>query len=242
MPAFLASLPGADWAGLSVTIPHKGAALAGAQDADPVAAHIGAANTLVRQPDGTLKAYNTDWSAAIGAIERGLGGSGEIDASTASASPVQGKTVVVIGAGGAGRALAFGAASRGASVIIANRTADKAEELAKALGGGARGVGLDALESGGASGDVLVNTTSVGMHPNVEDSPVPASALAGYELVFDAVYTPRETRLLRDAKAAGCAVVTGDEMFVGQAAQQFKLFTGLEAPVELMRRIVLEGK
>ena len=79
------------------------------------------------------------------------------------------------------------------------------------------------------------------MHPLEEETPVPATALSGYSLVFDAVYTPLETRLLREAAAAGCAVVTGEKMFVGQAADQFKLFTGKEAPVELMREVVLES-
>lgn len=226
-----------DWAGLSVTIPHKGAALAGAAGADGVAAAIGAANTLVRQGDGSWRAYNTDWSAAIAAIERGLGGTGA--AADADASPLRGKTVVVLGAGGAGRALAFGAASRGAQVVIANRSVARAEELAAALGPATRGVSLDAVASGAVGGDVLANTTSVGMHPDEEATPVPAAVLSSYDLVFDAVYTPLHTRLLRDAAAAGCATVTGDEMFVGQAADQFRLFTGLEAPVEQMRRVVL---
>ncbi len=238
MATFLETFSSKDWAGFSVTIPHKEAALKGATTADEVATAIGAANTLVRQPDGSLKAYNTDWSAAISAIERGLGGSGTEDAGN---SPLQGKTVVVVGAGGAGRALAFGAATRGASVIIANRSASRAVELAAQLNPPAKGVSLEEVASREFSGDVLVNTTSVGMHPLEDETPVPASALSGYTLVFDAVYTPLHTRLLREAAAAGCTVVTGDEMFVGQAADQFNLFTGKDAPVELMRKVVLDS-
>jgi 3-dehydroquinate dehydratase / shikimate dehydrogenase len=226
-----------DWAGLSVTIPHKEAALRGAASSDEVAASIGAANTLVRQADGSFKAYNTDWSAAISAIERGMDGSGRSE--DATSSPLRNTTVVVVGAGGAGRALAFGALSRGAEVIVANRTVGKAEELAAALGPGARGVALSAVASGEVSGDVLVNTTSVGMHPKDNETPVPASALGKYKVVFDAVYTPLHTRLLKEAASFGCTIVTGDEMFVGQAADQFRLFTGLEPPVELMRQVVL---
>ncbi len=239
MASFLETFSSNDWAGFSVTIPHKEAALKRAATADEVATAIGAANTLVRQPDGSLKAYNTDWSAAISAIERGLGGSGT--AEDAGNSPLKGKTVVVVGAGGAGRALAFGAAARGASVIIANRSASRAVELAAQLNPPAKGVGLEEIATGAISGDVLVNTTSVGMHPLEDETPVPASALSGYTLVFDAVYTPLQTRLLKEAAAAGCAVVTGDEMFVGQAADQFTYFTGKEAPVELMRKVVLDS-
>lgn len=240
METFLNTFNSPDWAGFSVTIPHKEAALRGATEADPVALAIGAANTLVRQPDGGLKAYNSDWSAAIAAIERGLGGNGEL--APPEKSPLNGKSVVVLGAGGAGRALAFGAAVQGATVIIANRSVERAQELAealRALGYEARGVGIDQVASGAVLGNVLVNTTSVGMHPNGDDTPVPAAALSGYELVFDAVYTPLHTRLLTEAAAAGCAVVTGENMFVGQAAIQFKLFTGEDAPVELMRKVVL---
>ena len=187
MPTFLSTFSEADWAGFSVTIPHKEAALQGAASVDPVAAAIGAVNTLVRQPDGSLRGYNTDWSAAIHAIERGLdpdaaplsataaagsasssssnGGSG--GGGGAAASPLAGKRVVVVGAGGAGRALAFGAAVRGASVTIANRNVQRAEELAAQLDPPARACGLEALACGAVVGDVLVNTTSVGMHPHV---------------------------------------------------------------------------
>ena len=242
MNSFLKEFDSPEWGGFSVTIPHKGAALAGASEAEAVATAIGAANTLVRQADGTsLKAYNTDWSAAIGAIERALPG-----------GSLQGKTVVVVGAGGAGRALAFGAASRGAArVVIANRSVERARELASSLllsapsGVAAEGVALDDVVNGRITGHILANTTSVGMHPHTDVSPIPnPSVLSSYSLVFDAVYTPLHTKLLRDAQAAGCTVVTGDEMFVGQAADQFALFTGMprtEVPVDIMRTVVLDS-
>ena len=239
METFLNTFNQADWAGFSVTIPHKEAALRWAAEADQVALAIGAANTLVRQPDGALKAYNTDWSAAIAAIERGFGGDGTL--AEAGKSPLQGKTVVILGAGGAGRALAFGAAVQGANVIIANRSLERAKELAEALEPQARGVGLDEIANGNVTGDVLVNTTSVGMHPNVEETPVPAATLSGYQLVFDAVYTPLQTRLLKEAAAAGCIVVTGEKMFVGQAVDQFRLFTGEEPSAELMTKVLLDS-
>lgn len=238
-----------DWQGFSVTIPHKEAALALAKTsggADDVTMKIGAANTLVRDTISTasmFKAYNTDWSAAIGAIERGLGHS------------LKGLTVVVLGAGGAGRALAFGAAAAGAErVVIANRSEQRAHQVAASIEvkSGAQGTSLEAVASGEVSGDVLINTTSVGMARSsdadsvVQSTPLNStdinSVLAKYKLVFDAIYTPLHTRLLQDAQAAGCKIVTGDEMFVGQAADQFMLFTGKQAPTELMKRIVLGGK
>ncbi|KAI7844252.1 hypothetical protein COHA_002050 [Chlorella ohadii] len=240
MARFLATFTDADWIGFSVTIPHKQAALEGAQEVDPVAAQIGAVNTLVRQEDGSLKGYNTDWSAAIAAIERGLDPATP-SSTDASSSPLAGKTVVVVGAGGAGRALAFGAAVKGAKVVIANRSVQKAADLAAQLDPPASACSLEDLASGAVRGDVLANTTSVGMHLQEDETPVPAAALPGFQLVFDAVYTPLHTRLLKEAAAAGCTVVTGETMFVGQAADQFKLFTGKDAPVDLMRTVVLDS-
>lgn len=194
---------------------------------DPVAQRIGAVNTLVRRPDGTLKGYNTDCFAALDAIETGLGGS------------VAGKTVLVVGAGGAGRGVAFGAAHRGARVLICNRSDDRAAALAKDVG--AEAVSWAALQEGQVRADVLANTTSLGMQPDVNSTPVPAAALPNFGLVFDAVYTPLETRLLREAKSAGAIAVNGVDMFVGQAAQQFELFTGKPAPMQLMRATLLKA-
>ncbi|KAK9818289.1 hypothetical protein WJX72_010136 [[Myrmecia] bisecta] len=236
MKSFLEAFNGPDFGGFSVTIPHKLAALECADAVDGVAQQIGAVNTLVRQEDGSLKGYNTDWSAAIDAIADGLRTS-----SPEGASPLQGLRVVVVGAGGAGRALAFGASDRGAQVVIANRNRARAEELAASMPGGAEVVDLEDLASGAASGDVLVNTTAVGMHPQEDETPVQQGALKGYKLVFDAVYTPLQTRLLREAEAQGCLTVSGLEMFVGQAAQQFELFTGQQPPVELMRQAVIDS-
>ena len=246
LPDFLTAFDAPDWRGFSVTIPHKVAALAAASEADASAASIGAANTLVRLPGGGLKAYNTDASAAVGAIEVRLASSGGGGAS--STSPLAGLTVVVLGAGGAARAAAFGSARAGAAVVVAARNPDAAASLAADVvagvpGASARGVALGEVASGRVSGDVLANTTPVGMataaDPRPETSPIPASALPGYRLVFDAVYTPVDTRLLRDAKAAGVATADGVEMFVRQAADQFALFTGVEAPLDVMREAVL---
>ncbi len=194
---------------------------------DALAKNIGAVNTLVRRPDGRLVGYNTDCTAALNAIEAGLKKS------------LAGLTVVVVGAGGAGRAVAFGAAHRGARVLIANRNLERAKALAETVGGDA--IEWSALQNGQVRGDVLANTTSLGMHPDVDSTPIPASAVSNFGLVFDAVYTPLETRLLREARQAGVRTVDGLEMFIGQAAEQFKLFTGKQAPVELMRNTVLKS-
>ncbi|KAL3148664.1 hypothetical protein ABBQ38_014082 [Trebouxia sp. C0009 RCD-2024] len=236
---FLTTYSSPEYGGFSVTIPHKLAALECADEVDSVAQQIGAVNTLVRQQDGSLKGYNTDWSAAITAIEQGLqsdgptpnqaayhqhgsgadsaptgadsaSGLGAEEATTSGrvwsgrgqdvrqgGSVLEGRTVVVVGAGGAGRALAFGAAHKGAKVIIANRSMDKAEALASQMATGAQVVPLEQLNSGEVKGDVLANTTSIGMHPHVDASPVSASAVGAFELVFDAVYTPMDTQLLK---------------------------------------------
>lgn len=192
---------------------------------DSLARDIGAVNTMLRTSDGTFHGFNTDCTAALSAIEKGI------------KTPLAGLTVVVVGAGGAGRALAFGAASRGAHVLIANRNFERAQSLASMIG--CTAVELSALQSGGVKGDVLANTTSLGMHPDVDCTPVPAAALKNFKLVFDAVYNPLETRLLREARMAGLVTVDGLEMFIGQAAEQFRLFTGIDGPVELMRGKVL---
>lgn len=226
--------------GFSVTIPHKESAVMCCEELDPVAKKIGAVNTLVRLPNGKFKGYNTDYSAAVRAIERAY--TSHLDGDMRDSETIlRGKTIVVVGAGGAGRSLAFGAAFKGAGkIIIANRSFERAKALAAACGGEA--VALDELRDGALKGDVLANTTSLGMYPDsVDETPVPKEALqaAGFKVVFDAVYNPLETRLLREAKECGCTQASGLDMFVGQAAQQFELFTGKKAAESLMRKAVL---
>ncbi|CAI5471588.1 unnamed protein product [Closterium sp. Yama58-4] len=255
VPEFLKAFNDPDFKGFSVTIPHKLAALECCQDVEPLAKSIGAANTIIRGEGGRLKGYNTDCMAAIEAIEDGLRQAEGGSSAEASSSPLAGRLFVVVGAGGAGRALAFGAKAKGADVIITNRSYGKAEALAAAVGGTAvplpSGSGdgdvaaggdelaalLREMQRGRSGRAVLANTTSVGMHPHVDDSPVSKAVLQECSLVFDAVYTPMETRLLKEAKQAGATTVSGMEMFVGQAARQFELFTGKPAPVSLMREV-----
>ncbi|XP_065863546.1 bifunctional 3-dehydroquinate dehydratase/shikimate dehydrogenase, chloroplastic [Euphorbia lathyris] len=233
---FLQTFSSTDFAGFSCTIPHKEAAVKCCDEVNPVAKSIGAVNCIARrQSDGKLFGYNTDYVGAISAIEDGLRGLQNI--SSATGSPLAGKLFVVIGAGGAGKALAYGAKEKGAKVVIANRTYARAKELAEIVGGDA--ISLADLETfHPEDGMILANTTSIGMQPKVDETPVPKNVLRHYSLVFDAVYTPKITRLLREAQDSGAATVSGLEMFIGQAYEQFERFTGLPAPKELFRKIM----
>lgn len=234
--SFFKTYSSTDFAGFSCTIPHKEVALNCCNKVDPVAKSIGAVNCIIRSPsDGKLSGYNTDYIGAISAIEDGLRRSH--DFSSVSGSPLANKLFVVIGAGGAGKAIAYGAKEKGARVVIANRTYDRARELADIVGGDA--LSLAELNSfHPEDGMILANTTSIGMQPKVDETPISKDALASYALVFDAVYTPKITRLLREAEESGATIVTGLEMFIGQAYEQFERFTGLPAPRELFRKIM----
>ncbi|KAI4373087.1 hypothetical protein MLD38_011250 [Melastoma candidum] len=234
--SFFHAYSSTDFVGFSVTIPHKEAAVDCCDEVDPIAKSIGAINLVVRrESDGKLFGYNTDFVGAITAIEDGLRGSEEVTAS--ADSPLKGKLFIVIGAGGAGKALAYGAKLKGARVVIANRTYDRARELAEVVGGEAISL-ADLATFHPEDGMVLANTTSIGMQPRIDETPIPKEALKHYTLVFDAVYTPRMTRLLREAEECGATVISGVEMFIGQAYEQYERFTGLPAPKELFRKIM----
>lgn len=198
---------------LSVSIPHKQAMLELVDEVEPTAAKIGAVNTVVRVDD-RLVGSNTDCPGALRALER--------------AGSMRGRRAVVLGAGGAARALVFGLLQAGATVTVLNRTAARAQELAREFGAAA-----GALEDlADLDHDVLVNTTSVGLR--TDESPVPASALRADSIVMDAVYDPPMTRLLRDAEAAGATVIGGKWMLVYQGALQLEAWAGVEAPVQVM--------
>ncbi|CAM6127337.1 unnamed protein product [Calypogeia fissa] len=236
LSSFLKAFDGEDFAGFSVTLPHKETAAKIADDLESLAKQIGAVNTLVRKKDMKLCGYNTDCVGALTGIEDGLRAAG---LHTNPEQPLQGKTFVVIGAGGAGKALAFGAYARGAKVIVANRTIAKGQALANQLGPNAEAITLDQLDEMKATkGFILANTSSVGMLPNPDASPIARQALKGYELVFDAIYTPKVTKLLREAGEWGVTTVSGIEMFIGQAILQFELLTGTIAPVQFMRELI----
>lgn len=162
---------------------------------------------------------------------------GKHNSSGTAISPLAGKLFVVIGAGGAGKALAYGAKEKGARIVIANRTYDRARELADVIGGDALALSdLDSYHP--EDGMILANTTSIGMQPKVDETPISKHALKFYSLVFDAVYTPKMTRLLKEAEESGATIVKGLEMFIGQAYEQYEKYTGLPAPKELFRNIM----
>lgn len=236
---FFETYSSTDFAGFSCTIPHKEAALKSCDEVHTVGKSIGAVNCIIRKSsDGKLFGCNTDYVGAITAIEDALRGAGHANGTTGS--PLAGKLFVVIGAGGAGKALAYGAKEKGARVVIANRTYERAKEIADIIGGDA--LSLDDLNDfHPEDGMILANTTSIGMQPKVDETPISKRALNSYALVFDAVYTPKITRLLREAEESGAKIVTGVEMFVGQAYEQFERFTGLPAPRELFKKIMAKN-
>lgn len=201
---------------LAISIPHKEAVLALADEADETARAIGAANTLTLE-NGRYGASNTDWIGAVRALER--------------EGPVTGAHAVVLGAGGTARAVTFGLLRAGATVTVLNRNEARADALAADLGARAGG-GLAAL--GGLAHDVLVNTTPVGLREDA--SPVEAAHLRAGTRVLDAVYDPAETRLLREARAAGAVPIGGKWMLVEQAVEQIRLWTGQTAESELLAK------
>ena len=212
--------------GLNVTMPHKVAIINFLDRLDPLAERIGAVNTVVND-EGILTGYNTDATGFLQALlEKGI--------------EPKGRRVAVIGAGGASRAISFALAERGASLIILNRHRFKAEELAKRIASFNQNVKALALDERNLAealswADVLVNATSLGMSPEVDKTPVPAGMLRQNLVIFDIVYTPLKTRLLREAEQAGARIVEGLDMLVRQAALSFEIWTGMKAPIELMR-------
>jgi len=208
--------------GLNVTIPFKQAVL-DAVEPDDLAARIGAVNTIDFSGDRPT-GHNTDAIGAVRALE-------EHDVELTGSA-------VVVGAGGAGRAVSFALAEEGMDVAIANRTVETAHDLADDIPR-ASGHGLDAVPDLLAGADVLVNATSVGMEE--DRSPVPAETLHGDLAVLDAVYSPIETRLLREAEGVGATTVDGAWMLLFQGVAAFERWTGREAPVAEMNR-ALRGR
>jgi 3-dehydroquinate dehydratase/shikimate dehydrogenase len=214
--------------GYSVTIPHKEAAMNVAEDKHSEVVWVEAANTLVRGEHG-YTAFNTDYQAALDSLITNLPAPGD-----GSEPTLHSRSVLLLGAGGVARAIAHALHRAGALVTIANRTPERALILKERVG--CRVCEWEARNT--ISCDLLVNCTSVGMHPNVDESPVHASLLKPGMTVFDTVYSPENTLLIREARSRGCTVITGVDMFVRQAALQFRLFAGREAPLDLMRDVV----
>jgi len=220
--------------GMSVTIPHKIEVMNHVDEIPEVDRRIGSINTVINE-GGRLRGFGTDGPGALRALrEAGL--------------DVRGRSVLMLGAGGASRAVAFTLAEEGEPEDITLLDIDGkilaglAEDLEKGTGVKIESALMDpvSLASAMAEADLVVNCTPVGMHPKTDDSPVPADLLRPGQAVFDIVYTPLETRLLREARERGLQTVSGAEMFIHQALLQFEEFTGERAPGEIMRRVVME--
>ncbi|WP_407416421.1 shikimate dehydrogenase [Methanobrevibacter sp.] len=214
--------------GFNVTIPHKIEVMKYLAEIDEIASLIGAVNTIDFKD---LKGYNTDGIGAIKAI-------GEV-------TNVKNKNIVIAGAGGASRAISFYLAKYGAeNITILNRNVDKAQRLAlDVLSSGL----IDNVESNSidsmdlANADILINTTPVGMHPNVDDTPIAlASDMHEDLVVFDAVYNPNETGLLKEAIKAGAKPIYGIKMLLYQGAESFEIWTGKKAPIDAMEEALIK--
>jgi shikimate dehydrogenase len=220
--------------GLSVTIPHKTSILDQVDELSDLDRCIGSINTVVKE-DGRLRGVGTDGPGAIKALRD-------------SGIDLAGRKVLILGAGGAARAIAFtlGRQASPAGIALVDLAPGVLERLAADLR-----VGVDVpieadlstpavIARRAEAADVIIHCTPVGMHPHTEGSLVDPDCLRADQIVFDVVYNPLRTRLLRDAEAKGCRTIVGAEMFVNQAALQFEAFTGHPAPVEVMRRVVLD--
>jgi 3-dehydroquinate dehydratase/shikimate dehydrogenase len=227
-----ASLDELAWLGIkafSITIPHKQAVLSLLTQADGAVDRTGACNTMIVKDDGTKVGYNTDYRAAMDSLESAYGGPGE-----GGISPLMNKSVLILGAGGVARPIAFGMIRRGAIVTLCNRNDDKATRLAEEVGCRSASWGMRAS----TLPDILINCTPVGMHPNVDDTPMPPAGFRPGMVVMDTVYHPENTMFLKLARERECKTVSGVDMFIRQAAIQSQLYSGHEAPVELMRDVV----
>ncbi len=207
-------------AGFSVTMPLKQAVLSFLRHVDPLAARIGAVNTVRHEPDGAFSGFNTDAAGIVVPLERRLS--------------LQGARVLVLGAGGAARAAVFACMDRGAEVFILNRTQETAKKLANEAQ--AHAISREEL-TGLPPFDVVINATPAGMRGNAAALPLPIEELRT-KLIFDLVYNPLQTPLLLAARARGIETIAGVEMFVQQGARQFELWIDKPAPVHAMRRVV----
>ncbi len=223
-----ATLRDFDWldvSGYSVTIPHKQDVLSTASVLDESVQTIGAANTLWRDAGGQWHATNTDYLAALQTMSLAL----QTDADDHFV--LAGRKVLMLGAGGVAKAIGAGIMKHGGILMIASRNHARAKELAEKLG--CQNV---LWENRGAQfADILINCTPVGMHPDVENTPFADNWMRDGMLVFDTIYNPENTLLIKQAKLRDCRTATGLEMFIRQAAAQFELFTGHEPPIEHMR-------
>ncbi len=219
-------------AGLSVTIPHKEAVLKHSNRHDDLVKWIGAANTLSFGADG-IAAFNSDATAAIESLEATLAE----QESQAAPGGFGVKTAIVLGAGGAARAVAFALRQRGVEVTVASRTLERARKIS----GDVNCKAVDWAHRYRVPYDCIVNATPVGMHPNVNETPYDKQHLKSYMVVFDTVYNPENTLLVKEARSIGCKIVTGVDMFVRQAAIQHRIWHGVEPPTDVMREALKQA-
>jgi 3-dehydroquinate dehydratase/shikimate dehydrogenase len=218
----LALVRGLPLAGSAVTMPLKLEVMGHLASMDALTARIGACNTLRRDAEGGLEGFNTDVAGVVRPLEKRL--------------KLAGARIAVLGAGGAARAAVFGLVYQGAEVFVVNRTQATAEALATEAGAFV----LPLAQLASAKFDVLINSTPCGMHGNPNRLPIQENELNA-DLVFDLVYNPLETPLLRLARERGIGTISGVEMFVQQGVRQFELWTGQAAPEAEMERVVLEA-
>lgn len=225
LPEAVNVVRGLGFRGANITIPHKTAVLPLLDNIDPSAQRIGAVNTLVNE-NGKLTGYNTDAPGFLAALR-------------SSGFEPKGEKAVVLGAGGAARAIVFALRDAGAAVSIINRSPEAARVLASESGGTAFEMNRSGWRSALPGASLVVNATSVGMSPYNDSTPLPSRLLRPGLVVFDTVYRPRQSRLLKEAKAAGCTAIGGLEMLVEQGALAFELWTGENAPRKVMRQAAL---
>jgi 3-dehydroquinate dehydratase/shikimate dehydrogenase len=217
LPVFMETAEVLRIQGLSVTIPFKQEIIPFIKRIDSSVNSIGACNTILRNPEGYWTGTNTDAPGFIAPLEKLF-------------NKLDYKTATVIGAGGAARAVVYALKRAGCRVCILNRTPSKAEELAgffQCFTAGFDAKGISLMED---YSDIIIQTTSVGMEPDIDSDPVPTYTFRGTETVYDIIYAPLETKFLKRAREAGCRTIQGIEMLRGQAVLQYKVFTGLDYP------------
>jgi shikimate dehydrogenase len=219
--AAVSGIRGLDIRGVSVTIPHKVRVIRHLDEIDQLAGEIGAVNTIVNRR-GILHGYNSDCPGAVKAL--------------LEKTAIKDRQVAILGAGGGARAIGFGVKQEGGRITVINRTRQNGEKLARDLGCDFKPL----AEVKKLDCDILVNATPVGMTPHEDNTPVKAEILEAGMVVMDMVYNPLQTRLLADAQKIGCVTIDGVAMLVHQGAVQFELWTSKKAPVEIMRRAVLD--
>lgn len=220
LDAAIKGIKALNFKGASVTIPHKVNVIQYLDDVDDAAERIGAVNTIVNR-NGKLIGHNTDCRGALEALR--------------TKTAIEGKSVAVIGAGGAARAIGFGLVSSGAHVSIFNRSPATGERLAADL----KSEFCPLSDCQPDRYEILINTTPVGMYPDNGATPLPKKTLSKEMVVMDIIYNPLKTRLLKKAEAQGCRTISGMTMFVFQAALQFELWTGVKAPLDVMQQSAL---